>query len=520
MATASPPTSPSTPRLSEVARHVRPAGGIVSTGWPSVAAKCRDLGIVFRWWQVLLGQLILAKRADGKYAATIGGTGMSIPRQVGKTFLVGAIVFALCLLRKDLTVIWTAHRMKTSAETFQKMQALARRKRIAPFVDRIVRGSGDEAIYFTNGSRILFGARERGFGRGFDRVDVLIFDEAQILTEAAMDDMIPATNQSKQDTGALLLFMGTPPRPKDPGEVFTRMREEALAGEDLDTTWVEMGADPGYKFTALPAPLSEADWEQIAKANPSYPDDTPREAILRMRKKLGSAAFLREGAGVWDRIAKQFSPINGALWADNVGPGPDIGVKPDGFGVDMSHGRKIAIGACWVDQVDGDDEQHQSAHLEVVWAGVDEAAAVAWIKARAGRRIPVFIDSMSPAASMIAPLKALGVKVRAGSSSEMARACGLVQSENEAGRMTHADQERLNDAREAARKRLIGKAGGWAFDVSDPGTEIYPLVAVALARLAASTKKKPTGGGRGGRASTGRTSGNRTSNGRRAGVVA
>jgi hypothetical protein len=53
---------------------------------------------------------------------------------------------------------------------------------------------------------------------------VLIFDEAQILTDNALDDMIPATNQSRQPTGALLLFMGTPPKPTDPGEVFRRMR--------------------------------------------------------------------------------------------------------------------------------------------------------------------------------------------------------------------------------------------------------------------------------------------------------
>ena len=44
--------------------------------------------------------------------------------------------------------------------------------------------------------------------------------------------MIPATNQSRQPTSALLLFMGTPPKPTDPGEVFTRMRSEALTGED------------------------------------------------------------------------------------------------------------------------------------------------------------------------------------------------------------------------------------------------------------------------------------------------
>ena len=82
---ASPRTKPSTPRLSEVARHVVIPKGVVSTGWPAVEAKCLDLGIQFRWWQKPIGSIILGKREDGKYASTIGGTGLSIPRQVGKT---------------------------------------------------------------------------------------------------------------------------------------------------------------------------------------------------------------------------------------------------------------------------------------------------------------------------------------------------------------------------------------------------------------------------------------------------
>jgi phage terminase large subunit-like protein len=217
-------TKPSTPKLSDLARHVVAPKGVVSTGWPAVAAKCAELGISFRPWQPDVGRLILAKREDGKYAATIGGTGLSIPRQVGKTFLVGAIVFALCLLRPNLTVIWTAHRLRTAEETFGKMQAFAKRRRIKPHILKTVLGSGEEAIIFRNGSRILFGARESGFGLGFDEVDVLIFDEAQRLRDLTLDDMIPATNQSRQSTSALLLFMGTPPRPTDSGEVFTRMR--------------------------------------------------------------------------------------------------------------------------------------------------------------------------------------------------------------------------------------------------------------------------------------------------------
>nr|MCW1092242.1 hypothetical protein [Streptococcus anginosus] len=67
-----------------------------------------------------------------------------------------------------------------------------------------------------NGSRVLFGAREQGFGRGFAEVDIEVYDEAQILTERALDDMLPATAVSKI---GLVIYMGTPPRPGvDPGE--------------------------------------------------------------------------------------------------------------------------------------------------------------------------------------------------------------------------------------------------------------------------------------------------------------
>lgn len=339
-------TNPSTPRLSDLARYVVAPKGAVSTGWPAVAGKCRELGITFRPWQPGVGRLILAKRADGKYAATIGGTGLSIPRQVGKTFLVGAIVFALCLLHPNLTVIWTAHRLRTAEETFGKMQAFARRKRIAPFVEKVVLGSGEEAILFRNRSRILFGARESGFGLGFDEVDVLIFDEAQRLKDATLDDMVPATNQSRQPTSALLLFMGTPPRPTDAGEVFGRMRREALTGEDDDTGWVEFGADEDFKPTLAPAPLGPADWAQIAKANPSYPQDTPREAILRMRKKLGPESFLREGLGIWDKPEAQ-GAIPTDLWKQ-LADSSDIEQKAPSFGVATAPDRSwSAIAVAW-----------------------------------------------------------------------------------------------------------------------------------------------------------------------------
>jgi hypothetical protein len=149
----------------------------------------------------------------------------------------------------------------------------------------------------------------------------------------------------------------------------------------------------------------------------------------------------------------------------------------------MSHDRQISVGACWLEE--------DSAHVEDVWAGVDEPAAIEWVVARAGRRMTVVIDGQSPASTMIQPLKLRGVKVHLGSAGDMAKACGLVKSDLESGRLTHADQEAVNDAREGARKRAIGTAGGWGYDRSDPSVYIHPLVAVTLARLGASISKKP-----------------------------
>jgi hypothetical protein len=466
-------TAPATSRrpLSEVARHVVAPEGIASTEWPSVAQTCARLGWGFDRWQFDAGRLILAKRADGSYAADT--TCISIPRQVGKTYLIACIIFALCLLKPGTTVIWTAHRKTTARETFDQFDGMAKRPKVAAHIRQVLHGKGDEAIHFNNGSRILFGARESGFGRGIAGVDVLVCDEGQILPESTLEDLGATQNTAPNP---LFFVMGTPPRPRDPGEFFTLLRQEALDGESDSTLYIETSADRG---------TDPMDPEQLRKANPSYPHRTTHRALLRLRKKLkNDDAWNREARGIWDEITKQFSPINGPLWREGADVGPSDGTKPDALAVDMSHAREISVGACWLEDT--------SAHVEEVWAGVDEPAAVEWVVARAGRRIPVIIDAKSPASSMIPALRARKVKVLTGNENDMARGCGLLASDVEAGRLTHADQASVNEAREGARKRAIGTAGGWGYDRKDPSVNIAPLVAVTLARVAATINDKPT----------------------------
>jgi hypothetical protein len=335
-----------------------------------------------------------------------------------------------------------APELRTAEETFGKMQAFAKRKKIAPFIEKIVLGSGDEAIHFTNGSRILFGARERGFGRGFDEVDVLIFDEAQILTENALDDMIPATNQSRQDTGALLLFMGTPPKPKDPGEVFTRMRTEALSGEDDDTCWIEFGTDPDFTPTPLPAPLGAHDWEQIAKANPSFPDDTPaRRSCGCGRSSDRSRSSARDAASGTTRTRSR---------STSSGPGSGPAAARPGSSGCSGRDRYRGLGRSAsrfdrgsVDRRDRPPDDPEGEPVERVYvAPVERRDGVAWTVAEAKRiqdkyDCMVVIDEKGPTKDSIKDLEDADVAVEAYTLDEYAEACSRFFDKVQAGEVLH-----------------------------------------------------------------------------------
>jgi hypothetical protein len=468
----SAPTKPGTRLLSDVARHVVVPDGIVASGYPAVRDRCRDLGILHDDWQQGLGRLALAKRADGKYAATVGGVVLSIPRQVGKTFLVGSIAFALGLLYPGFTVIWTAHRTRTSNETFRKMQGLAGRSKVKPHVADIRRANGEQEITFANGSRIMFGAREQGFGRGFDEVDMIVFDEAQILTERALEDMVAATNQSRHLAGALLFYMGTPPRPGDRGEVFTEKRRKALSNKVSgggNVAYVEMSADPG---------ADPDDRAQVVKANPSVPARTPWESVARLRENVGSVeSWLREGLGIWDDDGV-LTAIPKSVWHALA----DRGVPPSPM-----------VGRVWL-AVDSTPERTRTSILA---AGrredglplvelVDNLPDVDWA---AGRVIDlvarhevaaVVIDKRGAAASLIGSLERAKVPVVGTDAATFARAWGqFYAAAVETGRVRHLDQLELNDAVQRAGLRFLGDA--LVPDRKKSSDDITPLIGAQLA---------------------------------------
>ena len=455
-----------TRKLSEVARELVLPSGIVSSGWRDINRQCVALGIHYEAWQDGIGRGAFAKRADGVYAASVGGVVMSIPRQVGKTYLVGGIAFALCLLNPGTKVIWTAHHSNTADETFDSMSAMAQMSKVAPHIRAVRSTNGQQRILFRNGSRIEFGARERGFGRGKQKVSLLVLDEAQILSDSALENMIPSMNRA---TNPLMFMMGTPPRPQDPGEVFTNKRSRSLAGDADDTFYVELAADPD---------ADADDRKQWAIANPSYPHFTPDEAMLRMRANFTDDGFKREALGIWDPVGSA-RVIDEQSWIDVADPA-SMAIERLTIAIDVPPDRSVASVALAGQRADG----RWHAELDDQRRGVDWV--IPWVKERAmkNRLHAIVVDEMSGLTEerrghhFLVGTDIL-VTLAAAEGRDMAIACAKFYDAVYDKSLRHTDQPQVNVALSVASKRPL--AGGWAWNRKDAASDITPVVSMTLA---------------------------------------
>lgn len=460
-------------KLSDTARHVVLPSGIVSTDWPVVRDVCAGFGVGFDAWQDGAGRAILARRADGSFACSIGGAVLSVPRQVGKTYLIGALAFARCLVTPGVEVIWTAHHSVTANETFRSMQGFARRRRVAPQVDKVMIDA--MTIEFCNGSRIMFGARERGFGRGLGGTAILVFDEAQILTERALADMVPTMNTVAD---SLVLLIGTAPKPSDPSEAFSNRRTEALSGESDDMAYIEFSADRGCD------PLDRRQW---ATANPSYPMRTNEAAMLRMRRNLALDSFTREALGIWDEAPRAaVSVIDELDWsALDVVAGPELGTlaygvkfSPDGETVALS----VALRSGDVVHVEG--VEHRSMFEGTKWL-------VDWLSVRWVNAAMVVIDGRSGAGALERALHQVGIPARRllrPTVEQVIAAHSMLVDAVAERTITHIGDEVLAGSVASAGRRPIGAAGGWGLQSVDGG-DVTLIESVVLAHYGAVTAK-------------------------------
>ena len=437
------------------ARHAVAPTGIVSTAWPRIEKTCRNIGWRFDPWQQAVGRLILSKRGGGAWASDLSI--LSIPRQVGKSYLLGCIIFALCLLTPRLRVIWTSHHTATTEEMYEAMKELAQHKRVAPHVVACTALQGSRwRIRFRNGARVDFGARERGFGRGKAKVGVLVLDEFQHISMRALSNLTPTTNTADNP---LILCAGTPPSEHDNAEAFTMRRKAAIDGISTDTVFVEFSADSDADLD---------DRKQWAKANPSFPKRTPERAFLLNRKILDDESFRREFLGIWDEGISG-GDLSYQGWLELRDPLAERGSNPT-FGVELVGDRVVWVAVAWRRE-DGtaqvmlaNDGMPLPAHRAVdecrrlcsEWSGVVASSA--------------FRDEFEREGVDLAPM----------ASTDFATGCGLIADGIEAGAIHHGNQKALNDAVKAAKWRPALTSGERAFLLKDM-PEVGPAAAAARA---------------------------------------
>lgn len=486
-ATMAKPTTPSTPRLSEVARHLVIPDGIVSSVWPRCERRLVAAGVKFDPWQQGLATVALGCDATGTYAATVGGVTISIPRQVGKTFTIGHLLIALAVEFPGLRIVWTSHHARTTTNTFRSLQGLVRKPKMAVHLDPkspIRVANGEQEIRFRNGSLFMFGAREHGFGRGMDAIDIMVFDETQILSLKALEDMVPAVNQARNPHRGLVFYIGTPPRPEDDGEAFAALRQTAIDGQVSDATFVELSADPAAD------PMDRRQW---AKANPSFPHRTPEVSMLRMRRQIpDDASWRREAMGIWDdpQEAEVPSVFDLGRWAASLEPSAPqdgtvaYGVKfsPSGELVALAAAVRPAVGPIHVEGIE-------------VRSVVDGTRwLVDWLAARTA---PVAVDGRGGAGALVNALRRAGVPARrihrTTTDEAVAAAASLVAAVAQA-ELSHLDDPAMDPS--VVVRRPIGKTGGWGF-AGRNGEDVSLFDAAALAHhLVASAPKPTVGAGR------------------------
>lgn len=194
-----------TPRI----RIVPPAAKDFADG-KDAAKLCEHYWFKPDKWQVDILKDWLARDGDGNLATITAG--LSVPRQNGKNGVIEALELYLLLTDPDAHILHTAHQVKTCKRAFHRLEQVFCDKRypeIVGLVSSIRRTNGEEAIHLASGATIEYSARSRATARGFDKISVIVFDEAQELTDEQTEALLFTLGASETDR--FMVYAGTPP---------------------------------------------------------------------------------------------------------------------------------------------------------------------------------------------------------------------------------------------------------------------------------------------------------------------
>lgn len=476
-----------------VVELVRPRVEWVPEAPDSLAVEAVDfaheVGLTLDPEQELMLGGMLGIREDGRWQTR--EVGLHVPRQNGKgEVLLARELFGLFRLGERL-VIHTAHEFKTSAEHFQRLEAVVRAN---PHLDGEVKrrpsgqvvgyrySHGEESITLHDGRRIEFKTRTKSGMRGFAGVDFLALDEAMIISEAGLNSALPIIRASKAERGPQICYAGSAvdQETHDHGVVWTRVRERGVAGGDESLAYFEWSLDFEHPDD-VPDEVTDdpAYWRQV-----NFALERGRVAEEHMaweRRALSDRGFKVELLGVGDYPATDGGAdvlISQEEWAD-VLDADVVMLDPICLAFDVSPDRHSSIVAA------GRDERGHMA-VELIHAN----HGTGWLTDRLAELYrshevaEIVCDGFGPAAAIARKADEAGIKVRLLDSGDYGKACGLFVDAVGERTLRHLGQDELDSAIRGAKARPL--VDRWAWSRTKSTVNISPLVAATLALYSAT----------------------------------
>lgn len=465
-------------------------------------------GLYLEPWQETATEGLTLTRANGKWAAFEAA--IQANRQNGKGSIIEARQLAGLFMWGENLQIYTAHEFKTAQEMFQRILFLVQN---CPDLDAMVTNvklaAGEEAIEAVTNhggrkirTRLRFLARSTSSGRGFTG-DVVYLDEAYKLKQLTLSAILPTMAARSVQGNPQIVYASSAGMPDS--EVQEKVRSRALAGQDERLVYMEWSARPWDELSSEERASYDdnvenyySDPETARVSNPAYGLRIAGDFLQAERAALDSEEYAREHLGIWAKIDAEVV-IPAEWWAKAARQSAPSNWARVAFAVDVPPGRESATIAAAIETADG------AIHVEIL----EQDYGTEWVPAMLATLrakwspVAVVIDAGSAAGSLIPEVRRAGVRSKQVNVRMIGSACGAVYdllrggSHDEDRRLTHSDQEQLNAAVRAAKRRPVGVDGTmWAWSRKDTTADISPLVAATLAvaglqsRPVRATKRK------------------------------
>lgn len=431
-------------------------------------------------WQRLVLECWLGKDSEGKYSVT--SAGLAVPRQNGKNVcLEGREFFGLVI--KGEKILHTAHQVRTAKKSFNRLVRMFTDKRhpeIMAMVENVRRTNGEEVISLYNGGSIEFSARSRQAARGFDGISLVIYDEAQELTDDQVEAIMATLAASSTGTRQII-YTGTPPYPGCPGSVFRRRRTVCLTEPGAHDAWHEWSAE-GESVEEIQMDRPEL-WY---KTNPAMGLHLTEAFTAEELRSMSPDGFARERLGWWSPVLTEQTDyaLDRKAWEKC---GSDLR-KPEGK---TAYGVKFApdgSAVCLCGAVIPREGPARISLIDMRPTGRGLRWLAEWLNERSERACCVVIDGRNGVDVLVEQIsqtwRAKDSVIRASTKNVIASVSLLVDGVNEGSLSWYRQQAMLNDSAVNATKRAFG--GGYGFG----GDNSLPIEACALALWGAKTSRR------------------------------